>query len=144
MRLGPITNYSWKKVWGVVFHHWGYTRESCTPLPPNSLGLHQTQKRQDEILDWAWIFISLSNTDIPRNSLATFPRMFGSIPRNVWQHSLECLRTFPGMSDIWGHSPECLATFPGIFEDIPQNATFSPFPTFPEFCSPLLYFWFYT
>ena len=41
-------------------------------------------------------------------------------------HSLEYLRTFPGMFDdiprnVWRHSPECLATFPGMFGDIPQN-----------------------
>ena len=42
---------------------------------------------------------------------ATFPRMFGDIPRNVWRHCLECLATFPGM----------LATFPGMFDDIPRN-----------------------
>ena len=52
--------------------------------------------------------------------------MFEEIPRNVWQHSPEYLRTFPGMFDdiprnVWRHSPECLATFPGMFEDIPWN-----------------------
>ena len=25
----------------------------------------------------------------------TFPGMFDDIPRNIWQHSLECLATFP-------------------------------------------------
>ena len=34
------------------------------------------------------------------------------------RHSLEHLRTFPGM---FGHSPECLRTFPGMFGDIPWN-----------------------
>ena len=63
-----------------------------------------------------------------------FPGMFGDIPRNVWRHSSECLRTFPGIFDnipqnIWRYSGECLATLPemfgtlpGMFRDIPQNA----------------------
>ena len=29
------------------------------PLPPNSVDSHQTQKLQDEILDWSHILISL-------------------------------------------------------------------------------------
>ena len=50
--------------------------------------------------------------------LRTFPGMFG--------HSPECLRTFPGMFEdiprnVWRHSPECLRTFPGMFGDIPWN-----------------------
>ena len=61
--------------------------------------------------------------------LATFPGMFGDIPRNIWGHSPECLATFPGMfedipQNVWRHSPECLRTFPGMFDDIPQNITF--------------------
>ena len=61
----------------------------------------------------------------------------GDIPRNVLQHSSECLATFPGMFDdipwnVWGHkhSRECLRTVPGMFEDIPWNITFPPFPAF--------------
>ena len=43
--------------------------------------------------------------------LATFPRIFEDIPRNVWRHSPECLRTFHGMfedipQNVWRHSPE--------------------------------------
>ena len=51
LRLYLITYYSSKKVWGEAFHYCGYTRESWTPLPPNSLDLYETQKQQDEILD---------------------------------------------------------------------------------------------
>ena len=55
--------------------------------------------------------------------------MFGYIPRNVWQHSPECLAIFLGMFEdilrkVWRHSPKCLATFPGMFGDIPRNITF--------------------
>ena len=56
--------------------------------------------------------------------LATFPGMFDDIPRDIWRHSSECLATFSGMFDgihwnIWRHSPECLATFPAMFSYIP-------------------------
>ena len=54
-----------------------------------------------------------------------FPGMFGDIPRNIWRHSSECLRTFPGMfgepRNVWGHSPECLRAFPWMFGHIPRN-----------------------
>ena len=71
--------------------------------------------------------------------LRTFPGMFDDIPRNVWRHSPECLATFPGMFEdiprnVWGHSPECLRTFPGTFGDILRNVWgHSPecFATFP-------------
>ena len=58
--------------------------------------------------------------------LRTFPGMFGDIARNVWGHSPECLGTYPGIfgnipRDVWGHSAECMWTFSGIFEDIPWN-----------------------
>ena len=41
------------------------------------------------------------------------------IPPNVWQHSPECLASFPGIfgnipQDVWRRFPECLKTFPGI------------------------------
>ena len=59
--------------------------------------------------------------------------MFCYIPQNFWQHSLECLATFPGMfrtfpgmlgdipRNVWWHSLECLAIFSGMFEDIAWN-----------------------
>ena len=51
---------------------------------------------------------------------------FTNIPRNVWEHSPECLAIFSRMFDkilrnIWGHSPECLVIFPGMFGDISRN-----------------------
>ena len=54
-----LTYYS-SQIWG-AFHHWGYTRESWTPLLPNSSDLHETPKQQDEILDSPCVLISLSN-----------------------------------------------------------------------------------
>ena len=71
--------------------------------------------------------------DIPRNvwghsleCLRTFPRMFNSIPWNVWLHSPECLMIIPGMlqdnpRNVWVHSPEYLATFSGMFNNIPRT-----------------------
>ena len=58
--------------------------------------------------------------------LRTFPGMFGNIPQNVLRHSLEYLVRFPSMFydipwNIWQHSLECLGTFPGMFGDIPRN-----------------------
>ena len=58
--------------------------------------------------------------------LATFPGIFGVIPRNVWRYSPKYLATFAGMfgyipQNVWGHYPECLAIFPGMFGDIPRN-----------------------
>ena len=59
--------------------------------------------------------------------------MFGDIPGNFWRNSPEYLATFPRMfgdiprmfgdiaRNVWRHSPECLPTFPGIFGDIPRN-----------------------
>ena len=54
------------------------------------------------------------------------PGIFGNIPRNVWQHSSECLRTFPGVfgyisRNVWRYSPECWKRFLGKFEYIPRN-----------------------
>ena len=58
--------------------------------------------------------------------LATFPGIFDDIPQNIWRRFPECLATFPGIfGDIpwnaWRHFPECLTTFPGIFGDVPRN-----------------------
>ena len=53
--------------------------------------------------------------------LASLPRMFEDIPRNVWRYPPSRLRSSSGIfedipwnvcDNIWGHSPECLATFP--------------------------------
>ena len=56
--------------------------------------------------------------------LATFPGMFGDIPRNVFQLS-----------------PKCFATFPGIFGDIPRKITFQHSPrsshSVPRSCIPV-------
>ena len=65
----------------------------------------------------SWMFNMILNATLPNNSLhlhqtlAIFPGMFGDIPRNVWHHSPECLRTVP----------ECLTTFPKMFGDILRN-----------------------
>ena len=71
--------------------------------------------------------------NIPRNvwqhsleCLETFLRMFGNIPRNVWRYSGECLRTFPGVfgyisRNVWRYSPECWKRFLGKFEYILRN-----------------------
>ena len=109
--------------------HWRYHALFCTT---NSMkfSFHE---------DWPCVFISLSNTDIPRNAwghspefLAAFPGIFGNIPLNMWGHSLECLTTFPRMfgyipGNVWRHSRECLATFPkclatfsGMSDNIPR------------------------
>ena len=86
--------------------------------------------------------------DIPRNVWGHSPKCFGDILPNVWGHSLEYLPAFPGTSgtfprmfgnilpNVWWHSLECLRTFPGIFGDIPRNITFSQFPAFPRSCIP--------
>ena len=88
--------------------------------------------------------------------------MFGDIPRNIWRHSLECLRTFPGMfgdipwiiwrhslgmfgdipRNVWGHFSECLRTFPGMFGNIPRNITLPLFliPRVPRIPFPVLAF----
>ena len=72
-----------------------------------------------------------------RECLATFPGMVGNIPRNVWGHSPKCLATFPGMlgnihRDVWRYSPECLATFPGMFGDIPEMFSNTPRNVWPH------------
>ena len=63
---------------------------------------------------------------IYKKCLATFPGMFGCIPRNVWRYSPESLTTFPEMFNnisrkVWLHSPECWKTFLRMFEYIPPN-----------------------
>ena len=64
-------------------------------------------------------------------------RMFGDIPRNVWRHSPECLRTFLGMFE--GIPRNVWWTFPGIFGDVAQNVwqhfpeyNFPPIPRVPR------------
>ena len=87
----------------------------------------------------SWMFDRILNATLPNNylplheKLASFPGMFGDIPRNVWGHSLECLTRFPGIfgdipRNVWRHSPECLASFPGMFGEIPglQHSPHSP------------------
>ena len=86
-----VFNYSSKKVRGEAFHHWGYTRESCTP-PYLLILLIYTKHKNIEMKSWTdpvSSFPRVTQTfpgmfeDIPRKSLATFPRMFGNIPLNV-------------------------------------------------------------
>ena len=47
-------------------------------------------------------------------------------PRNVWRNSPESLATFPKIfceihRDVLGYSPEILAIFPGMFDNNPRN-----------------------
>ena len=63
--------------------------------------------------------------------------MFGEIPRNVWRHSPECLKTFP----------KCFMTFPEMFGVISRNAwrhfpeyDISPIPRFPHIPFPAAVF----
>ena len=58
-RLCPITFFSWKKACREAFHHWSWN--FGLPLPPISLDSHQSQIKQDEILDWPHILISLKD-----------------------------------------------------------------------------------
>ena len=95
----------------------------------------------------SWMSDRILNATLPNNSahlhqiLVTFSKMFGNIPRNVWWHSAERLRTFSGMfwehfleclrrfggmfgyisRNIWQHSPKCLATSPRMFSNILRN-----------------------
>ena len=78
--------------------------------------------------------------------------MFRAISQNIWQHSLECLVTFPVMFEditpnVWRYSPR-------MFREIPRKVlcyspeynfrpAFPAFPSFPAFRYPFLYFWFY-
>ena len=79
-----------------------------------------------------WISARILNATVSNNflhlyqALATFPKMFGNIPWNVWGHSLEFLATYPGMFggilwNVWRDFLECLTTFPRMFDNIPRN-----------------------
>ena len=55
----PLTFYSWKKVWGELSTTGVGNLGLC--LPPISLDSHQSQIKQDEILDWPHILISFKD-----------------------------------------------------------------------------------
>ena len=83
------------------------------------------------------IFLYTKNWQHSPECLATFPEMFGDIPRNVWWHSLEFLIAFPGIfgdipRNVWLHSLKYLMTFPGIFGNVPRNITFPHSPRSPH------------
>ena len=85
-----------------------------------------TQFFEDIVNVLRWLAIFAQELDIVDVWLVTCSGIFENISPNVWQHSAECLATFPVMfsnipGNVWGHSQECLATFPGMFGDIARN-----------------------